>query len=247
MIPLKSPREILIMKEGGKILKEIIQELKKISKPGVRTKYLEKKCRELLNKRKVKPSFLNFEGYPAVLCTSINEEIVHTLPSERILKEGDIFSLDLGIYFKGYHIDMAVTVPIGKVLSETRRLIRVTKKALKLAIKKANINNTLGDIGSTIQEYVESQGFNIIRDLCGHGIGKKLHEPPQILNFGKPNQGETIKEGMVFCIEPMVTVGNYKIKKSKDGFGYETEDKSLSCHFEHTIAVTKKGPIVLTY
>lgn len=246
MVSIKTSQEISLIREGGKILSEIIKLLKKESKVGIKTKDLEKKAGELIKKRGVKPSFLNFEGYPAVLCSSINEEIVHAIPSERILRNGDILSLDLGIYFKGYHSDMAVTVPIGEVLPEKRRLIWVTKKTLKLAIKKSRIGNTFGDIGNTIQRYVEGQGFNVVRDLCGHGIGKRLHEPPQVLNFGKRHRGEKIKEGMVFCIEPMVTMGDWKIKKSKDGYGYETKDGSLSCHFEHTIAITKEGPIVLT-
>ncbi|MDD5552009.1 MAG: type I methionyl aminopeptidase [Candidatus Pacebacteria bacterium] len=246
MVSIKTSQEISLIREGGKILSEIIKLLKKESKVGIKTKDLEKKAGELIKKRGVKPSFLNFEGYPAVLCSSINEEIVHAIPSERILRNGDILSLDLGIYFKGYHSDMAVTVPIGEVLPEKRRLIWVTKKTLKLAIKKSRIGNTFGDIGNTIQRYVEGQGFNVVRDLCGHGIGKRLHEPPQVLNFGKRHRGEKIKEGMVFCIEPMITMGDWKIKKSKDGYGYETKDGSLSCHFEHTIAITKEGPIVLT-
>jgi len=234
------------MREGGKVLSEIIKLLKKESKVGIKTEDLERKAREFIKKRGARPSFLNFEGYPAVLCSSINEEIVHAIPSERILKNGDILSLDLGIYFKGYHSDMAVTIPVGEVLPEKRRLIWVTKKTLKLAIKKSKIGNTFGDIGNTIQRYVEGQGFNVVRDLCGHGIGKRLHEPPQVLNFGRRHKGEKIKEGMVFCIEPMVTMGDWKIKKSKDGYGYETKDGSLSCHFEHTVAITEEGPIVLT-
>ncbi|MDI6891286.1 MAG: type I methionyl aminopeptidase, partial [Thermodesulfovibrionales bacterium] len=176
----------------------------------------------------------------------INEEIVHATPSERILKEGDILSLDLGICREGFHSDMAITVPVGKVSFEAQRLIRVTKKALKLAIKKVRPGNTFGDIGNTIQRYVESQGFNVVRDLCGHGIGRELHEEPKILNYGKRHSGEEIKEGMVFCLEPMVTMADWKIKRTKNGFGYETQDGSLSCHFEHQIAVTPNGCRVLT-
>lgn len=246
MVKLKSPKEVSIMREGGKILSDIIEEIKNSSKPGVKTNELEKKSKEIIKERRAESSFLGFEGYPAVLCTSINEEIVHTPPSERELREGNILSLDLGIIWNGYNTDMAITFPIGEISEEAIRLLKVTKKSLKLAIKKARIGNTIGDIGNTIQRYVESQGFNVVKNLCGHGIGKKLHEPPQILNFGKRHKGEKIKEGMVFCIEPMVTAGKGKVKKSKNGFGYETEDGSLSCHFEHTIAVTKNGPTILT-
>lgn len=245
-ILLKKEKEIFLMREGGKILAEIMGNLKSKIKPGILTEDLEKTARELINKREAKPSFLNFEGYPAVLCTSVNEEIVHVVPSKRELKQGDIISLDLGIFYKGFHTDMAITVPVGEVSEEIRRLIRVTKKALKLAIKKAKVGNTLGDIGNTIQRYVEGRGFNVVRDLCGHGIGRKLHEPPQVLNFGKRRKGTKLKEGMVICIEPMVTMGDWRIEKTKDGFGYKTKDNSLSCHFEATVAIAKKGPIILT-
>lgn len=246
MLKLKIQEEIEIMRKNGEILSGIMQKLKKGVKPGIKTRLLDELAKKFLERARAKPSFLGFEGYPALLCTSLNEEIVHCLPSERELKEGDILSLDLGIYKDGFHVDMAVTVPVGKVSFEAQRLIKVTKKALRLAIKKTKEGNTFGDIGNTIERYVKSQGFNVIRDLCGHGIGRELHEPPQILNFGKRHKGLKIKEGMVFCIEPMVSSGDWHIKKSKDGFGYETKDGSLSCHFEHTLAVTEKGTEILT-
>jgi len=251
-IQIKTEREIKIMREGGKILARIMNELKKEIKPGITTNSLERLAEELILKTKAKCAFKgykseeNLPSYPACLCTSINEEIVHCPPSERILKEGDVLKLDLGILWKGYYLDMAITVPVGKVSFEAQRLIRVTKKALKLAIKKAKPGNTFGDIGNTIQRYVESQGFNVIRDLCGHGIGRKLHEEPKILNYGKRNTGEKIREGMTFCIEPMVSAGDWHIIKTKDGFGYQTADGSLSAHFEHTIAVLRNGPKILT-
>jgi methionyl aminopeptidase len=234
------------MAEGGKILAGIMRKLEKEVKPGIATKFFNELAEDLILKYGGKPNFKGYEGYPATLCASINEEVVHALPSKRKLEEGDILSLDLGMKFKGYHSDMAVTVPVGKVALETQRLIRVTKKALKRGIKKVRQGNTIGDIGNTIQRYVESQGFNVVRELCGHGIGKDLHEDPQILNYGQRHKGETIKEGMVFCLEPMVVMGNWKIKKSKDGYGYETKDGSLSCHFEHMVAVAKNGPRVLS-
>jgi len=184
--------------------------------------------------------------YPACLCTSVNEEIVHAIPSDRVLKNGDILKLDLGILYKGFNTDMAVTVPVGKISFEAQRLIRVTKKALKMGIKKARIGNTFGDIGNTIQRYVESQGFNVVRELCGHGIGRELHEDPQILNYGKRHTGPEIKEGMVFCLEPMVAMGDWRIKKGKDSYSYETKDGSLSAHFEHMMAVTKNSCQILT-
>jgi methionyl aminopeptidase len=246
MITIKTPEEIKIMAEGGKILAGIMKELEKKVRPGITTKELDRVAETLILKSGGKPSFKGYQGFPAALCTSINEEIVHVVPSQRKLKEGDIISLDLGMQYRDFHTDMAVTLPVGKISPETQRLIRITKKALKRGIKKARIGNTFGDIGNTIQRYVEGQGFNVVRDLCGHGIGKEIHEEPQVLNYGKRRTGPEIKEGMVFCLEPMVTVGDWKLKKSKDGYGFETEDGSLSCHFEHTVVVTKDGAKVLT-
>ena len=252
MISLKTKKEIEIMAEGGKVLAQIMEKLKKKVKPGIKTKDFEKIAREEIKKVGAKCSFLGYRvskkerPYPACLCTSINEELVHVPPSNRILKGGDIISLDIGLFWKGYHLDMAKTFPVGKISFEAQRLIRVTKKALKLAIKKAKPGNTFGDIGNTIQRYVESQGFNVIRDLCGHGIGKNLHEEPKILNYGKRHTGEKIKEGMVFCIEPMVSIGDWHLTKTKDGFGYKTKDNSLCAHFEHTVAVMKNGSKILT-
>ena len=246
MISIKTKEEIALMAEGGKILAKIVKELAKKVQPGIKTRQLEKIAEKLILESGGKCSFKGYEKYPFCLCTSINEEIVHALPSDRKLKEGDIISLDLGILYKGFHTDMAITLPVGKLIPEAQRLIRVTKKSLKRGIKKVRPGNTFGDIGNTIQRYVESQGFNVVRDLCGHGIGRELHEEPQILNYGKRHKGEKIKEGMVFCIEPMVTMGDWHIKKTQDGYGWTTKDGFLSCHFEHTIAVTKEGCQVLT-
>jgi len=254
MIPIKTKEEIEIMAEGGKILAKIMKELVKKVKPGITTKELDRLAESLIScppkplaaEDKIKCSFKGHEGFPACLCTSINEEIVHGVPSDRVLKEGDIISLDLGIFYKGFHTDMAITVLVGKVDPEVQRLVRVTKKALKRGIKKVRPGNTFGDIGNTIQRYVEGQEFNVIRDLCGHGIGRELHEDPEVLNFGKRRTGPELVEGMVFCIEPMVSTGDWKIKKNKDGCGYETLDGSLCAHFEHTVAVTKNGCEILT-
>ena len=234
------------MAEGGKILAGIMKELEKNVKPGITTEDLNRLAENLILKSGGKCSFKGYEDYPACLCTSINEEIVHSVPSARQLKDGDIISLDLGIFYQGFHTDMAITVPVGKISPETQRLIRVTKKALKRGIKKTWPGNTIGDVGNTIQRYVEGQGFNVVRELCGHGIGKEIHEDPKILNYGKRHSGLEIKEGMVLCLEPMVTVGDWKLKKSADGFGYQTQDGLLCCHFEHTVAVTKNGCQVLT-
>ena len=246
MITIKTKEEIAIMREGGRILAKITKDLEKMVKPGISTQELNRAAQALVLKSGGKCSFLGYQGFPACLCTSVNEEIVHAIPSGRALKEGDIVSLDLGILYKGLHTDMAVTVPCGKVSPEINRLIRVTKKALKRGIKKVGPGNTFGDLSNTIQRYIEDQGFSAVKDLCGHGIGRNLHEDPEILNYGTRHSGAEIKPGMVFCLEPMVAVGKGEIKKSKDGYAYETADGSLSCHFEHTMVATKNGAKVLT-
>ncbi|MCD6500544.1 type I methionyl aminopeptidase [bacterium] len=252
MITIKSKEEIKIMKEGGRILAEIMDEIKKKVQVGITTRELDRVAESLIFKYGGTPAFKGYENFPSTLCASVNQVIVHGVPSDYKLKQGDILSLDLGIKYKGFFTDMAVTLPVKNYRNQTSvnfeamRLIRVTKKALKFAIKKSKPGNTFGDIGNTIQRYVESQGFNVVRELCGHGIGKELHEEPQVLNYGKRHKGEVLKEGMTFCIEPMVTVGDWHIKKSSDGFGWETRDGSLSCHFEVTVAIGKKGAFVLT-
>lgn len=246
MITIKTPKEIQIMKEGGKILAAILKEIAEEVKPGISTEDLDRAAEALILKHGAQPSFRGYKGFPACLCTSVNEEVVHAIPSARRLKEGDIISLDLGIFYKGFNTDMAITVPVGKVSLGAKQLILITKKALSRGLKEVRPGNTIGDISSAIQKYVEGQGFGVVRELCGHGIGKKVHEDPQIPNFGKKGTGPVLREGMVICLEPMVTLGNWQLKKAKDGYGFETKDGSLSAHFEQTIAVTKRGAEVLT-
>ena len=244
MIPIKTKQEIEIIAEGAKILVQIMERIKQKVVPGIKTKELNETAKGLILELGGTPSFEGHEGFPACLCTSINEQIVHGIPSERVLRKGDIISLDLGFFYKGFHTDMAITVPVGEISAEAQRLISVTKTALKIGIKKAKPGNTFGDIGNAIQKYVESQDLNVVRELVGHGIGRDLHEEPQILNYGEKGKGSEIKEGMTFCLEPMVTLGDWHIKKTDQAF--ETRDGSLSAHFEHTIAMTKKGPKILT-
>ncbi|OGZ38842.1 MAG: type I methionyl aminopeptidase [Candidatus Portnoybacteria bacterium RIFCSPLOWO2_01_FULL_43_11] len=244
MIPIKTSEEIKIMREGGRVLAKIMEELKSKAKPGISTQELNQLTEELVFKYGVKPAFKGYQGFPAVLCTSINEEIVHSAPSKRRLMEGDIVSLDLGILYKGFYLDMAITVPVGRISPEAGRLIRITKKALKRAISRVKPGKHIGDISQAVESYVEGQGFNVVRQLCGHGIGRKLHEAPEIPNFGKRHKGPELKPGMVLAIEPMVTMGDWKLKKSKDGFGFETIDGFLSAHFEQTVAVTEKGEVL---
>jgi len=247
MIPIKTDKEIKIMRENGRILAQIMEELKNKVESGITTLELDRLAESLVFKYEGKPSFKNYEGFPAALCVSINEQIVHGVPSERVLKKGDMVSLDLGFFKNGFHVDMATTLGIGEMDTESSRLIKASKKALKRGIKKSKIGNTFGDISNTIQRYIEDQGFVVVRDLCGHGIGKELHEEPQILNYGKRHKGAEIKQGMCFCLEPMLAMtGDGEIKKSEDGFSFETQNNSLSAHFEHVITITEKGPEILT-
>ena len=246
MITIKTPEEIKIMAEAGKILATVLNEIEKLVKPGITTIELDRAAEALVLKHEAKPAFKGYDDFPYSLCVSVNEEIVHGLPSERILKEGDVIGLDLGVLYKGYNSDMAITVAVGEISFEAKRLIMVTKKALKRGIRKVRPGNTIGDIGNTIQRYIEDQGLGVVRDLCGHGIGKEIHEDPKIPNYGTRHKGEVLKEGMVICLEPMVTMGDYHLKKAKDGYGYITRDNSLTAHFEHTMVVTKKGARVLT-
>lgn len=264
MIKIKTKDEIEIMRQGGKILAFVLSEVAKAVKPGVTTKYLDELAESLIYEKGALPGFKSFQGYPATLCTSVNEEIVHALPSERKLKEGDIIGLDLGVLFppercgscsmaqgcagqQGMYTDSAVTVPVGKISPEAAKLIEAARGALNTAIAKIKPGRKISEISRTIQNFAEGAGFSVIRELVGHGIGCELHEAPEIPNFAGSNFKDVIlKEGMVLALEPMVSAGTHKIKKSKDKFGFETEDKSLAAHFEHTVAVTKDGCEVLT-
>jgi len=246
MIPIKTQEEIEIMQKSGQILAKIMRELKARVEPGITTKELDKLAEKLIFNHGAKPAFKDYNGFPAVLCASINEQIVHGVPSNRKLIEGDILSLDFGVVYNNFYSDMAVTLPIGSIDPEANRLIRVAKKALKRAIARVKPGKTIGDIGQAIENYIEGQGFKVAKGLCGHGIGKQLHESPDVFNFGKRHKGEELKPGMVLALEPMAVIGNPGIKKGPDGFCYQTADHSLSAHFEHTVAVTEKGPRILT-
>jgi len=246
MITIKTQEEIRILAEGGKILAAALKELEKMAKPGITTLELDKAAEAFILSNGGKPGFKGHEGFPFSLCASVNENIVHGYPSSYVLKDGDLLKLDLGVVYKGFNTDSAITVAVGNVSYEAKRLLNVTKKSLRLGIKKAKVGNTIGDIGNTVQRFVEDQGFGVVRELCGHGIGKDLHEDPKIPNYGKRGSGEPLVEGMVIAIEPMVTMGSYDLRKSDDGYGYATRDNSLSAHFEHTIAITAKGARILT-
>lgn len=234
------------MAEGGKILAAVLHQVAEMAKPGITTLELDRAAEALILQYGAKPAFKGYDGFPYSLCTSVNEDVVHGLPSKRMLQSGDIVGLDLGVLYKGYNTDMAVTVAVGEVSFEAKRLMMVTKKALKRGIAKARAGITTGDLGNTIARYIEDQGFGVVRDLYGHGIGKNVHEDPLIPNFGQRHKGPELKEGMVICIEPMVTMGDYHLKRSDDGYGFATKDGSLSAHFELTLVVTKDGCRVLT-
>lgn len=241
MITKKSEEEIKIMREGGIILKNIIRTLKRKIKPGVSTEELNQLALELIKKYKAKPSFLGYNNFPKVICTSINEEVVHGVPGQRKLKRGDIVGLDVGILYKGMHTDAAVTYPVGEVSKEDKKLIDVTKKSLFLGLRQIREGKRIGDMSSTIQKFVEREGFSVVRACTGHGIGKDLHEDPSVPNFGEPKSGSILKEGYTLAIEPMVNAGDFKVKTLDDGWTITTCDGKKSSHFEFTVLVKKRG------
>ena len=250
MISLKSAREIEIMRRANVIVAEILKELKKKAAPGVTTLELDALAEELTYKKKARPAFKGYSMagrvYPRALCTSINEEIVHGIPSDRALREGDIVGLDFGVIYEGFYGDAAVTVGVGKVSEEAQRLMQVTEESLFKGIEQLREGNRLGDLSSVIQKTVEDAGFSVVRVFVGHGIGKKLHEEPPVPNYGDPDRGIRLREGMVLAIEPMVNVGGYEVEIKEDGWTAVTKDGSLAAHFEHSVAITKNGPYILS-
>ncbi len=246
MIPLKSDKDLEFMRVSGKILAKILQELRKSIKAGVTTVSIDKVAEFLIAREKVKAAFKGYRGYPATICASVNNEIVHGIPGERILKEGDIFSVDIGISYEGYFSDAAITVAVGGISSRDKKLIEVTRQALLEGIKHARVNNHLSDISSAIQNYVERYGFSVVRQFVGHGIGIQLHEDPEVPNFGMAHRGPILKRGMVLAIEPMVNTGSWESKVLENGWTAVTVDGLNSAHFEHTVAITDAGPEILT-
>ena len=246
MIPLKTEKEIEIMRRAGEILARIMQKLQAVIKPGISTQDIDRLAEGFLLREKVIPAFKGYRGFPATICTSINEEIVHGIPGQRILKEGDIIGLDLGINYEGYFSDIAVTLAVGKIYPEEKKLLEVTRKALTEGIKEMRIDNYLMNISYAIQNYVEKHGFSVVRQFVGHGIGKNLHEEPEVPNFGRPNQGPILKKGMVLAVEPMVNMGTWESVILDNGWTAVTKDGMPSAHFEHTVAVTENGPEILT-
>jgi methionyl aminopeptidase len=246
MIILKSRQEIEKMRKSNAIVAAILEELRKKIRPGVKTIELDRLSEELALKKGARPAFKGYRGYPYSLCTSVNSEVVHGMPSERELAEGDIISLDFGILNDGYYGDAAITVPVGAITSGAKRLLQVTEEALYRGIVEVKAGNRIGDISAAIQGHVEAEGYSVVRDLVGHGIGKSLHEDPQVPNYGSGGRGIELKPGMVFAIEPMVNEGTYRVDVLQDGWTVVTADGRLSAHFEHSVAITENGPVILS-
>jgi methionyl aminopeptidase len=246
MILLKTPQEIAMMREGNRILALLFENLTPLVQPGITTAELDKEAELFIHSHGALPAFKGYRGYPATLCTSINDEVIHGIPGPRTLKAGDIISIDVGAFHDGFYSDAAKTFTVGKVSKKAQRLMDVTEKALHEGISQAVTGNHLYDISAAIQMVVESAGFSVVREFVGHGIGRALHEDPQIPNFGKRGTGLPLQEGMTFAIEPMVNEGSWKVHIRDDGWTAVTADGSLSAHFEHSIAITASGPMILS-
>jgi len=246
VIIIKSPREIEQLKKSNTIVAEVFLELRKMVAPGMTTQDLDRMAEEIILSKGAIPAFKGYRNYPATLCVSINEEVVHGIPGPRKLKEEDIVSIDVGVNLNGYFGDAAITLPVGEVDQGAKRLLEVTEKALHIGIETARVGNRLHDISHAIQKCVEAKGFSVVREFVGHGIGKNLHEEPQVPNFGSPGQGPRLEKGMVFALEPMVNEGSYEVRILSDGWTVVTADGKRSAHFEHTIAITDGNAEILS-
>lgn len=246
MIRLKKPEEIVILKEGGSILAQTLKAVAVEVKPGVRAADLDALAEKFIRAAGALPAFKGYQGFPATLCISVNDEVVHGIPGTKIMKDGDIVGIDCGVEYKGLFTDAAITLAVGKISKSSNFLLQVTRDALQRAISVIHAGATIGDIGHAVQEYVEAQGCSVVRALVGHGVGHAVHEDPKIPNYGESGTGEKLKEGMVLAIEPMVNAGGYMVRTAPDRWTVVTADGSKSAHFEHTVAVTSKGCEVLT-
>jgi methionyl aminopeptidase len=246
-IVIKTAKEVEKMRRAGGIVREVLHAVRAMVKPGATTLDLENVAARLIEDAGAKPAFKGYHGFPCVLCTSLNDQVVHGIPSEKtVLREGDILSVDCGAVIDGYYGDSAITIPVGKVAAGTQRLLDITQGSLNRAIETVRPGATLGDVGAAVQEMVEAEGFSVVKEFVGHGSGTHMHEDPQIPNFGQRGRGVRLREGMVLAIEPMVNAGGDAVRVLKDGWTAVTEDGSLSAHFEHTVAVTKDGAAILT-
>ena len=246
MIVKKTPEQIELMARAGRVLAEVIREMGEAIRPGVSLKELDEMAERSMRLRGAVPSFLGYRGFPASICASPNDMVVHGIPDGRKLKEGDIFSADFGLILDGWHADSAYTFPVGEVSAEARDLLKVTQESLAAGIECCRPGNRLGDVGHAIQEVIEAAGMTVVREFVGHGIGRSLHEDPQVPNYGKAGRGPVMEEGWVMAIEPMVNLGGWQTRVLDDQWGVVTADGSLSAHFEHTVAVTANGPRILT-
>jgi methionyl aminopeptidase len=247
MITLKSPRELDLMRKAGSITAQILEEMVQMAKPGVSTGEIDKFAEKRIKDLGALPAFKGYNGFPASVCISVNDEVVHGIPSpKRVLKDGDIVGLDFGVIYQGWYGDSARTVVVGNVKPEIQKLVDVTRESLYKGIEQCHEGNRVFDIGHAVQNYVEGFGFSVVREFVGHGIGRALHEDPQIPNYGPKGKGLLLKVGMVLAIEPMINAGGHEVKVLSDGWTAVTVDKSFSAHFEHTVAITPKGPEILT-
>lgn len=246
MVILRTPAEIEQMRRAGSLVGQVLEKLREHVAPGVSTRELDAIAENMIRSRGGVPSFKGYRGYPASICASVNNEIIHGIPGDRMLVDGDIISIDCGAMLGGYHGDAAMTFPVGPVSAEAEKLMTVTREALNAGIAMARLKMRLGDIGNAIQRHVEANGFSVVRDFVGHGIGRHMHEDPQIPNFGPAGMGMRLRTGMVLAIEPMVNAGGHEVVVMDDGWTACTRDGSLSAHFEHTVAITDDGPEVLT-
>lgn len=246
MITIKSKREIELLKIAGNIVYQTHQYLKPYIKEGITTKELDKLAEDFIRSKNALPSFKGYEGFPSTLCTSINSEVVHGFPSDRKLKNGDIISIDIGACYKGYHGDSAWTYTVGEVDEKTKKLLEDTEKSLFVGLAQVKPGNRIGDIGYAIEQYAHKHNLGVVRELCGHGVGTSVHEDPEVPNYGIPNTGPRLKEGMVIAVEPMLTLGSPRVFLHDNNWTVDTQDGSMSAHFEHTVVVTKDGYQILT-
>lgn len=245
-IELKSPSEIEKMRTAGKLLRQVFNEVATLVKPGVTTAEMDRKARQLIEGAGARPAFLGYHGFPGTLCTSVNEEVVHGIPSDRVLNEGDIVSVDCGLVLDGFYSDTATTFAVGSISETAQKLLRITEESLYKAIEQMNVGTRIGTVSHAVQAHAEKEGFSIVREYTGHGIGRAMHEAPQVPNFGRPDTGFRLQPGLVLAVEPMVNVGVWQTETLDDEWTVVTADGEYSAHFEHTIAVTEDGPQILT-
>lgn len=246
MIELKNKEQIDRMRRAGRIVAEVLEIMKEMVKPGVTTEELDRAAEKHIHKCQAVPAFKGYNGFPATLCTSVNEEVVHGIPGLRALQNGDIISIDCGALYDGFYGDSAITLPVGTINEEKKNLLAVCEESLRLGIAQAIKGNRLYDISNAIQTYVEKNGMSVVRDYVGHGIGQKMHEEPQLPNFGKPGRGPRLELGMALAIEPMVNLGSYQVETLEDKWTVVTKDRRASAHFEHSVVITENGPEILT-